>query len=1095
MRTLLPVAVGLAACAVLVAGAQPPETQSAALSDEQTLERGSLLKQVPTSAQEIDARLQLAQEQLDTLRPTTQPTSAPADEAGQELLAARRALCEEWEAYASQLQQIAALQQKAVTLASEEHIRELTQQIEELRRLTGRWRQPPPADASAADIAESGDQLKKLEGRHAALSELQARRATQLATGFKQQRDNLEAELKQLRQARQESQQAADAAPSTVPGRQELALLRSRRGDVQIARYELALQALTLTVGQTELMQKQDERLLEALGTGVTALQARVAALSEAESRNTLETIDARRRQATQPCERAFLDLQHFAQSALAHYFGSQELLGKLKSRYPQSEFDRLRERVASSRAVWNDVVGVGEFGQPAGAAAAATPAATTPAGESAETDQTRAAAQSAAVTARFDPLAYRTGREVLRLRWEARRECASFAGELAALRQKLGASVSELHDLRTARDRVREHARQLAGLALTAAESLPAADRTRSETDVIGVQSELDNAMKSTIADAEHVGGRLHEAVALVETHLLRLAAAEDALYWTALKRRESGIIGLDWPAIRGELRQVLGTQSQTTTAPTDGEPQLARILDGSETRRKLGNPLRAACDDLAAVNVRGWMLAIVLLVVAGVVAALFRRHAKRSADAIRRQLTALDDEGTRHFAQRAHLLIWRLGRDMSIPLAVTLPLWLGARAGALPERTLLPAEALVTVVLGAYVLLRFVRRLFDPVEQQRVVPCCDAVAKHYRYWSVRLSLLAIILLPVYTALGTANILPGIRGAIWEVFKTGTLVLLVGFLLRRDRVVGRRRTARDSWLAILIAAAYPFVFATALALLILELIGYGVLVEFLGTGLLASAATLALTVALVEYLCDVLDQLGKPSRGTCPGEPREATPGTHVPRLSKSLLRLAGAIAAVTLIVLIWGGGGYLHWLTWKTAALLGLTVVAGLVVDRVMYSALHALEVSGRLPEITTRIVRRWLRGLLTVVVLLLVITLAGAKTDRLWAPLSALFAMVAIGFVAVWSMLSSILATFIILIWRPFNVGERIELQPDNISGKVVDINFMYTLLSSDSGTRIAVPNAMFVQRFIRRQKLATEPERTLAEQLEADKPVGE
>jgi small-conductance mechanosensitive channel len=98
-----------------------------------------------------------------------------------------------------------------------------------------------------------------------------------------------------------------------------------------------------------------------------------------------------------------------------------------------------------------------------------------------------------------------------------------------------------------------------------------------------------------------------------------------------------------------------------------------------------------------------------------------------------------------------------------------------------------------------------------------------------------------------------------------------------------------------------------------------------------------------------------------------------------------------------------------------------------------------------------------------------------------------------MVAIGFVAVWSILSNVLATLVILIWRPFNVGEKVEILPEGIEGQVIDINFVYTILKSDDGKKTAIPNNLFAQKFIRRSSLRTVPKRTLAEQLASDQPL--
>jgi small-conductance mechanosensitive channel len=89
----------------------------------------------------------------------------------------------------------------------------------------------------------------------------------------------------------------------------------------------------------------------------------------------------------------------------------------------------------------------------------------------------------------------------------------------------------------------------------------------------------------------------------------------------------------------------------------------------------------------------------------------------------------------------------------------------------------------------------------------------------------------------------------------------------------------------------------------------------------------------------------------------------------------------------------------------------------------------------------------------------------------------------------------MLSNILATLIILVWRPFNVGEDIELAPDGITGRVIDINFMFTLLKTPEGGRVTVPNSLFLQKYTKRSRVSSQPTVSLAEQLAAEKPVGE
>lgn len=90
-----------------------------------------------------------------------------------------------------------------------------------------------------------------------------------------------------------------------------------------------------------------------------------------------------------------------------------------------------------------------------------------------------------------------------------------------------------------------------------------------------------------------------------------------------------------------------------------------------------------------------------------------------------------------------------------------------------------------------------------------------------------------------------------------------------------------------------------------------------------------------------------------------------------------------------------------------------------------------------------------------------------LAGA-----WASLTAILAMIAIGFVAVWSVLSNILCAFILMIARPFMIGDTVEIMGDGWKGKVVDFSLLYTTLEPEDGGLIRIPNNMLFQRAIHR-----------------------
>jgi small-conductance mechanosensitive channel len=110
------------------------------------------------------------------------------------------------------------------------------------------------------------------------------------------------------------------------------------------------------------------------------------------------------------------------------------------------------------------------------------------------------------------------------------------------------------------------------------------------------------------------------------------------------------------------------------------------------------------------------------------------------------------------------------------------------------------------------------------------------------------------------------------------------------------------------------------------------------------------------------------------------------------------------------------------------------------------------------------------RWLIVGATLVVLL---GIFGFNLGGLWAVFSTIFALVAIGFVAMWSVLSNTLCTLIILIFRPFAVGDEIEFAGEPVRGRVIDLNFIYTSVQCEDGSTMQIPNNLFFQKVLKRR----------------------
>lgn len=151
------------------------------------------------------------------------------------------------------------------------------------------------------------------------------------------------------------------------------------------------------------------------------------------------------------------------------------------------------------------------------------------------------------------------------------------------------------------------------------------------------------------------------------------------------------------------------------------------------------------------------------------------------------------------------------------------------------------------------------------------------------------------------------------------------------------------------------------------------------------------------------------------------------------------------------------------------SAALLLGVILVLYKVLER-------GLRYAGKRRRLAPALLlagRRGLRWVTVVVATLAVLQSLGLLRDA-WTALTAIAAMIAIGFVAVWSVLSNTLCSVILLAAGPFRAGDTIEIAPENLKGKVVNFSLLFTTLKVAEGETIQVPNNLFFQRVIRREQ---------------------
>ena len=148
--------------------------------------------------------------------------------------------------------------------------------------------------------------------------------------------------------------------------------------------------------------------------------------------------------------------------------------------------------------------------------------------------------------------------------------------------------------------------------------------------------------------------------------------------------------------------------------------------------------------------------------------------------------------------------------------------------------------------------------------------------------------------------------------------------------------------------------------------------------------------------------------------------------------------------------------------------AIVLVVAVVAWRLVTRFVHWLAHKLQA----PPLSLRPLT--VAGRLVVLLLVLSTLVGHFFAINFFSALGGLLALIGIGFVAVWSTLSNVLCTLLLLTVRPFRIGDELELPPDPFKGRVVDLNLFFTTLQAEDGRLVQVPNNMFFQRAIVRRR---------------------
>jgi small-conductance mechanosensitive channel len=145
---------------------------------------------------------------------------------------------------------------------------------------------------------------------------------------------------------------------------------------------------------------------------------------------------------------------------------------------------------------------------------------------------------------------------------------------------------------------------------------------------------------------------------------------------------------------------------------------------------------------------------------------------------------------------------------------------------------------------------------------------------------------------------------------------------------------------------------------------------------------------------------------------------------------------------------------------------------VLSVLILQRVLKNAIEKFGSKKKVTPARVHAVHRAKSSLLYFAGIVLLILTWGFSIQNIWVTITGFIGLVAIGFFAVWSVLSNIFAGFILFFSRILQIGRKIEILPEGISGTVEEVNFFFIVLKDESQNEILIPNNMIFQKTIKR-----------------------
>jgi MscS family membrane protein len=146
-------------------------------------------------------------------------------------------------------------------------------------------------------------------------------------------------------------------------------------------------------------------------------------------------------------------------------------------------------------------------------------------------------------------------------------------------------------------------------------------------------------------------------------------------------------------------------------------------------------------------------------------------------------------------------------------------------------------------------------------------------------------------------------------------------------------------------------------------------------------------------------------------------------------------------------------------------------VAVILYLLIQKLINSSIQRVARKRNMEPTHTKIVNGTFKAILFFILIIALLAIWGIKPKDAGLFISGLLGLIAIGFFAVWSILSNIVAGLLLFISAPFKINDEIVVLPDETQGTVVDMGLFFVVLKDEKESLLNIPNNLFFQKTIK------------------------